>query len=415
MAQIAVIGAGISGVSAAKMLQQKGHKVKVFEKDEKVGGLIKCERVQDNLFHKVGGHVFNTKDQKVSDWFWSFFDKESEFVKARRNAKILMDERYIGYPLENYLYQLQPETVKSIIQDLIQIAASRENNFSSFEEFLKGNFGNTLYELYFKPYNHKIWNADLSQVPLEWLDGKLPMPDFSQIIFNNIIKKEESEMVHSSFFYAKDGGSQFIIDRLAEGLEIVTCYNLQSLERKGEKVVLNDFDVFDQMIFTGDVRSLEKMYRGKDATLTESLRSVTNLRANGTSNLFCETDNNDLSWLYIPESKFKAHRIIYTGNFSDSNNRGSSRKTCVVEFSGKCDYDTMCEEIKNLPGNLQPLSYNYEPNSYVIQDKDTRLKIEKIKSQLKGKGIYILGRFGEWEYYNMDKAIEQALNLVEEF
>jgi UDP-galactopyranose mutase len=28
--------------------------------------------------------------------------------------------------------------------------------------------------------------------------------------------------------------------------------------------------------------------------------------------------------------------------------------------------------------------------------------------------IYLCGRFAEWEYYNMDKAIEAAINLVEE-
>ncbi|MEJ7682717.1 MAG: hypothetical protein WKG06_33635 [Segetibacter sp.] len=33
-----------------------------------------------------------------------------------------------------------------------------------------------LYQLYFGPYNSKIWNTDISKVPLEWLDGKLPMP-----------------------------------------------------------------------------------------------------------------------------------------------------------------------------------------------------------------------------------------------
>ena len=140
-----------------------------------------------------------------------------------------------------------------------------------------------------------------------------------------------------------------------------------------------------------------------------------NLRSNGTSNLFCETDENDISWLYIPENFTRAHRIIYTGNFSDTNNRGSKRKTCVVEFSGKVDYDTMTEEIKKLPGNLAPLSYNYEANSYVVQDKYTRKAIADAKNVLEKHNIFLLGRFAEWEYYNMDKAIEAAFSLSEKF
>jgi UDP-galactopyranose mutase len=83
----------------------------------------------------------------------------------------------------------------------------------------------------------------------------------------------------------------------------------------------------------------------------------------------------------------------------------------VVEFSGKVDYNTMTEEIKKLPGNLTPLASNYEPNSYVIQDKQTRREIAAAKAALELFGIYLLGRFAEWEYYNMDKAIEAAFQL----
>ena len=139
------------------------------------------------------------------------------------------------------------------------------------------------------------------------------------------------------------------------------------------------------------------------------------LRSNGTSNLFCETDDTDISWLYIPENFTKAHRIIYTGNFSPTNNRGSKRKTCVVEFSGKVEYEVMVKEIEKLPGNLKPLDYNYEANSYVVQDKKTREVIAQAKKVLEPHGIYLLGRFAEWEYYNMDKAIEAAFDLSTKF
>ncbi len=71
----------------------------------------------------------------------------------------------------------------------------------------------------------------------------------------------------------------------------------------------------------------------------------------------------------------------------------------------------MKEEIKKLPGNLSPLSFNYEPNSYVIQEKDTRQKIKNLKEQLLKYNFYLVGRFAEWEYYNMDKAIEASKAL----
>lgn len=86
MMKYAVIGAGVSGLSMAGMLLKKGHEVVVYERGSRPGGLIKCTEVQGNLYHRVGGHVFNSRRQEVLDWFWSRFDRERDFVSARRRA-----------------------------------------------------------------------------------------------------------------------------------------------------------------------------------------------------------------------------------------------------------------------------------------------------------------------------------------
>ena len=101
--KIAIIGAGISGLSAGQLLQNE-HQIDIYERKHKAGGLLSCQRVKDNLFHLVGGHVFNSKNQSVLDWFWSFFDKEKEFISATRNAKILLNKKFLDYPIENALY-----------------------------------------------------------------------------------------------------------------------------------------------------------------------------------------------------------------------------------------------------------------------------------------------------------------------
>lgn len=412
--KITIIGAGIAGLSAARFLTSAGENVELLEKAETVGGLVKCEYVSDNLFHMVGGHVFNARNKEVFDWFWSHFDLETEFFRAKRNARILFGEKLIGYPLENNLFQLGRETVEKVIKDLLSIQESKSGSpsqYQNFEDFLKGNFGETLYALYFKPYNQKIWNTDLSRIPLEWLDGKLPMPDIRQILLSNIVREEESEMVHATFFYPKAGGSQFIANRLAEGLTIRTGYQINHIGPKGGRLQINWERDTDILIYTGDVRKLKDMLTIPDRNLQAALHEVRDLKSAGTSNIFCECDANDISWLYIPDPSAKAHRIIYTGNFSPANNRGSVRRTCVAEFSGKVNPEVMKEEIKRLPGNLSPLSFHYQPDSYVIQEKDTRDKINHLKEALGKYNIYLIGRFAEWEYYNMDKAIEVAHEL----
>ncbi|MDQ4138887.1 MAG: NAD(P)-binding protein, partial [Bacteroidota bacterium] len=215
MKKISIIGAGISGLSAARLLSPVAE-VEILDKCDKVGGLIKCDYINGNLFHKVGGHVFNSKNKDVLDWFWAPFDLENEFLKTKRKAKIFYNGKLIGYPLENYLYEFGKDLVQKVISELMEIqknTAKEPFEYENFEEFLKGNFGDTLYNLYFKPYNQKIWNTDLSKVALEWLEGKLPMPNIKDIFISNIVKEEESSMVHATFYYPKSGGSQFIANR----------------------------------------------------------------------------------------------------------------------------------------------------------------------------------------------------------
>jgi protoporphyrinogen oxidase len=406
---IAIIGAGISGISLAKMLTSKANVV-IFEQ-KTVGGLIKCDRVEDVLYHRVGGHVFNSKNEKVLDWFWSFFDKEADFIKAKRFAQVYFEGDYIGYPIENHLYQLNKSLFRQVVEDLVNLP--KQSHITNFEDFLLGRFGRTLYEIYFKPYNTKIWNTDLSKVPLDWLEGKLPMPKVSDIFISNILRNEEAEMVHSTFYYPKVGGSQFIIDNLAAGLSIVENFTVESIHSADGKTFINGEGPFDEVVYTGDVRMLPDFMKNND-DLAPYESDLKRLQSNGTTNILCTCDSTDLSWLYIPEDKYKAHRIIYTGNFSATNNGSSAvanRSSCTVEFSNYADIDAAKAELKNLPGNLEFVGYNYEPNSYIIQDEQTRDLLKNVKGVLKANNIHLLGRFAEWEYYNMDKCIEAAMEL----
>jgi protoporphyrinogen oxidase len=415
--KIAIIGSGVSGLSMAQLLKNE-HEVDVFERKDKTGGLLHCKRVDGNLFHLVGGHVFNSKNKEVLDWFWSFFDKENEFLSAKRNAKILLKKNFLNYPIENSIYNLDDVTAQKIIKEILELYKNETEEpltYSNFETFLKGNFGDTLFQTYFEPYNKKIWKRELSTIPLEWLEGKLPMPRYEEMITKNILRSDEENMVHNTFFYPKNNGSQFIIDRLSEGLNIIVSNEITSLSKFNDKWSVNNYQGYDHVIYTGDVRILSNVLKIDNAPLKDYSEKLSKLRSNGTSNILCECDENDISWLYMPGDETEAHRIIYTGNFSDTNNAViTGRKTCVVEFSGQVSDEEMKKQIKNLPGNLVPIATNHQLNSYIIHNKDTKSLIIEVKKELKPYGISLLGRFAEWEYFNMDSCIESAMRTKKE-
>lgn len=423
MKKIAIIGAGISGLSAAHFLERK-YIVKLFEKDSCPGGLIKCRRIEGSLFHTCGGHVFNSKRQDVLDWFWSLFSRKEEFSKTDRKSCVFMDKgntslehNDIPYPIENHMYLFDGETQNAFYNDLDEIDKVKGMNakftdYESFGDFLRWRFGKTLFNLYFQPYNEKVWRRDLTTVPMSWMEGKLPMPTTQEMRNNNANKIEEKTFVHSQFWYEKENGSQFIADKLASGLNILYNSNIDEIKyQDGKWLILGE--EFDKVVFCGNIKMLPKLVNGIN-NLSRYEDNIANLEYHGTTAVFCEIDKNPYSWIYQPSRRHESHRIICTGNFAKSNNDisvPSDRITATIEFTDEISKEKILDNLTRIPLHPKYITHKYNKYTYPIQNAHTRDMIKKIKSELAAYDFYFTGRFADWEYYNMDVAIGAAMDL----
>lgn len=411
MQKVAIIGAGISGLSTAHFLKDR-YDVTIFEKESTPGGLIRCRRVDGNLFHMCGGHIFNSKRQDVLDWFWTMFRREDEFTKADRNSVVFMSNgKIIPYPVENHIYLFNEDVQKKIINDFIKMVKNENYEPTNFEEFLKHRFGETFYKLYFKPYNEKVWRRDLSLVSLSWLEGKLPMPTVAEMIFNNITHVKEKAFVHAKFWYEKDGGSQYLANKLADELNIRYNANIESLIYEEKKWTICG-EEFDKVIFCGNVKQLPTAINGVSLELYK--KQIDSLEYHGTTAVFCEIDKNPYSWIYQPSDNHDSHRIICTGNFAASNNAkeiSSERITGTIEFTDEISKDAILDNISRMPFHPKYLDHKYNKYTYPIQNACTREMIQSLKSYLSQSDFYLTGRFADWEYYNMDVAMGAAMDL----
>lgn len=405
----AIIGAGVSGLTCAQLLKERGEDVIVFEADSRPSGMIKCDRVNGHLFHRTGGHVFNTKRQDVFDFFWKHFDKEKEFSKANRNSVVAMDGGlFVPYPIENHVYKFGDEIVQLCVNDWLAMYANKESIVpQNFEEFLIDRFGKTLYNIYFQPYNEKVWRRDLTKVPLSWLEGKLPMPTVDEMFFNNIKKVEEKKFVHSSFFYEKNNGSQFLADRLAEGIYVRYNTPIDTIE-KNSKWSVNG-EEFDRVIFCGNIKQLPTLIEGLIDDGDQAM--INNLESHGTTSVLCEIDDNPYSWIYLPSRKHSSHRIICTGNFSPAN-RGHGKMSATIEFTDFISKDDILNNLEQIPLHPKYITHNYEKYTYPIQSATTRNDIKQLKVKLSYSDFYLCGRFAEWEYSNMDVCMGSAIDLI---
>ena len=113
----------------------------------------------------------------------------------------------------------------------------------------------------------------------------------------------------------------------------------------------------------------------------------------------------------MPSAQHESHRIICTGNFAKSNSpKGMS--TATIEFTLPLSKEEIIEQLSRIPFSPLYIDHQYTPYTYPLQTAETPNVIAHVKAQLEPFNFYLLGRFAEWEYYNMDAAIEAALKLT---
>ncbi len=103
---VAIIGAGPAGLTAAYLLSKKGYSVTVIEKDERyVGGISRTVEVDGYRFD-IGGHRFFSKSKEVVD-LWNEI-LPNDFIQRPRMSRIYYEGRFYSYPLRRVRGVVEP-------------------------------------------------------------------------------------------------------------------------------------------------------------------------------------------------------------------------------------------------------------------------------------------------------------------
>lgn len=154
--KIAVVGAGWSGLTAAYLLQQKGHRVTVIEKREHIGGNAYDELDANGLIvPKYGAHIFHTYNKEV----WQFVNQFSTFNNYVHHVKVKWNGTYYDYPITE-----QPTDTEKW----------KERADENFEMACLAKMGERLYEIYVAPYTRKMWGREPHSLSAK-LAARVPM------------------------------------------------------------------------------------------------------------------------------------------------------------------------------------------------------------------------------------------------
>jgi protoporphyrinogen oxidase len=431
--KIAILGGGLSGLTLARLLKEKGRDVIVLEAEQEYGGLCRSKTEQGFTFDVGGSHIIFSRDTEVLDFMRRMIAGNEQ--RNNRNTKIFYKQQFIKYPFENGLSDLPPEDrffcINGFVKNLIAVEKGEVPAPKNFREWIYFTFGEGIAECYMVPYNEKIWKFPTDRMSCHWVDGRIPRPPVEDIIRSAIGIETEGYTHQAVFSYPLDGGIEALVQAIARPIEqfIRTGFRVTSLKKCGDQwEISNGKEVIhaDQCICTMPVQHLLVCLEGVP---TEVKNAVHELKYNSLVcvNIGIRGPVPPISWLYVPDPSLgKTNRISFPSGYS----RHVAPDGCSAilaeithqphdEVAGMNDAELTGEVVEMLQemhlvtkDQVVYSSVERQPFAYVVYDLEYLKNIALVKNYFNGFGIPLVGRFAQFDYLNMDGCIRSVMDFA---
>jgi len=183
-AEIIVIGAGPAGLTAAYCLTKETPSVLVIEKDPVyVGGISRTVRYNGFLFD-IGGHRFFSQSKEVVDLWQEILP--NDFIERPRLSRIFYGRNYYSYPLNAFeaLFNLGLIRSAACLLSFVYAKANPIKNPRTFHEWVRNQFGEKLFSIFFKTYTEKVWGMSCDEISADWAAQRIKGLDLGVAVIN---------------------------------------------------------------------------------------------------------------------------------------------------------------------------------------------------------------------------------------
>ncbi len=423
---IIILGAGPAGLGAARSLHDAQQPFAVLEKENLPGGLMRSYKA-DGFTFDLAGHIFFSRLKGITELFLNILGNNVHEVT--RHSIVHLRERLINFPfqanLKNLPYPVLKECLLSFIYNWFQENKSSPTNF---REWIYHAYGKGIAETFMIPYNEKLWTYNLEDISMDWIKDRIPHPDFEDVIEGALKGANTSMGQNATFYYPLEGGMYSFIKNFISSFSdhILTGEKVIDINPRKQVVTTeNNAYRYQQLISTIPLPDLCEM-----ASIPASLQdAVSQLRH---VSVFCVNIGAEKKvtipyhWYYFPEKKYIFHRIFVQHNASP-HNVPPHHNSFIAEISYS-DYKPIDKEkapeqtinglidagLVNSQEDIKHMSTVDIPYGYVVYNRYRKNVLQKLRDYFQGHNIHLLGRYGTWEYYNMDHALQEGLQKGKE-
>lgn len=428
--QDVVLGAGLAGLTAALALRESGQDHwQVYEREERVGGHARSV-VLDGYTFDFGPHILFTIDPEIGPLIRDLLG--DNFTAQQRQAFIYHDAYGIHtrFPFQAHLNGLPPALVTECLVGLVRaVEGQARGEFAprDYEEWMRGFFGDGIADRLMIPYARKIWTVEPRTMAFDWIGRRVPTPDVERIIAGALHDDVEQVGATAEFWYPRDGGIEALPRALGERVgDVHLGVEVERLEPQRRRLTFRDGETvaFDRAIYTLPLNHLPRLVPDLPPRVR---RACDGLRHQGILCIDLGIDRphiSDYHWIYYYEDGFPFHRLSFPGNFSAANvPSGKSAISLEVAFpaGAPVDEESVVEQtlaalrragVLEEDDRVELVHRQAIEPAYVIYDLAHAANVEVIRAWLAEHGVTLAGRFGLWEYANMDHAMRSGLDAA---
>ena len=375
-----IIGAGITGISLARLLVDQGAQyVKIIDMKNHIGGNTYDYKNENGfMIHKYGPHIFHTNYDEVINLLSRF----STFHHFTHQVLVKYEDKLIPLPInetsinaishDKDLFSKLKEVYKNQKEvSILQLLNNNDNNIK--------HLGELVYKNIYENYTMKMWD--------------IPANKIDQNVLNRlkiVLSNEWNYFINDKFVAIPQDGWTSMMQRMLNHKNIdlylnydyKETYNLKSLQ------LLLKNKVYDAIFFTGMIDELFDFKYGK-----LPYRSL--------------------------EFKFE-----YFSDIDDFQPTSVVNYPSDKELTRITEYKKLCNQLdlkgtvisKEYPGAYDLNSIRFNLACYPINNKDTLMLFNKYYNELKAmhENFFVVGRLGQYKYFDTDDAIYNSINIIKD-
>jgi len=361
-----IVGAGLSGITAARMLTERNYKCLVVEKNDHIGGTCHTEVKDGVMVHVHGAHSFHTDNKYV----WDFMNRYGTFVYFANRHKAIIGERVYNFPINLMtlydLYKIStPKEAREYFANIRGVYTGHRPP-RNFEEVALSTIGEKLYRMFFYGFTKKHWGVEPCELPAH-VFTRLPV----RYSFDDLYFKDDYQGV------PVEGYTKVLENMLGEIPIVYGEDYLKSVEYWDKKA--------KHTIYTGMVDEFFRYKYGRLNYRSIHFEHQTQLMDDYQGGYVINYPSLDVPWTRIIE-----HKHMLPEKYRIKN---------VTVYS-----------------KMFPADYS-EDNSYVpyypVRTLGDLTLYEKYRSLIDEAKYTFIGRLAQYRYYNMDECVIAVLREIE--